>query len=174
MSHVPVVLLLACLACSKSEKKETGRATAAVSADIQVPVGEAASTGSYTVVVRAPGAPEQRIAAQRDGTINGRWVADVTGDGSPEILVWMTSAGSGSYGTVHVYEKRGTEFASRPIAALDATQRSGYMGHDVYEVANGALYRRFPEYASTDPQASPSGSTVRLRYSFATDRWVED
>jgi hypothetical protein len=158
--------------CSRGEKN-TG-APGGVRAEVQVPIGQGPTSGSYTIAVDMPGGRKQHITGQRDGSINGRWVADVTGDGVPEIIVWMTSAGRDARGTAHLYEKRGDQFVLRTLADLPSEAREGYKGHDIFEVVNGTLRRRFPQFASSDPEATPSGRSVRLRYSFTEDRWVEE
>jgi PliI/PliC-like inhibitor of I-type lysozyme len=169
-----LALAIALAGCSKGKKKDAALAAGGVRAEVEVPVGEAASIGTYTIQISMPHGKKQTLEARRDGSINGRWVADLTGDNVPEIIVWTTSAGSGSHGSAQVFERRGDQYVPRPLADLDPELLETYQGHDMFEVTDGVLHRRFPEYASTDPNASPSGSVVRLRYSFTEDRWIRE
>jgi hypothetical protein len=45
----------------------------------------------------------QVIERDIDGTVAGAEVADLNVDGSPELYVYVTSAGSGSYGSLVAY-----------------------------------------------------------------------
>jgi hypothetical protein len=146
----------------------------AIEAQVELPLGEDASVGTYRLVVRDAQGAVQEITGERDGRLSDHWVADLTGDGVPEIVVWMTSAGSGSYGSLHVYQRIKGAFALRPLAAAPPDLLRGYLGHDTYEVASGELRRRFPLYDVGDPNARPSGATAALRYSFADERWTKD
>lgn len=145
---------------------------------LDVPEGEAASIGTYvlSIVVTASGndgaGSTQNITGDRDGAITALWVDDLTGDEHPEIIVAMTSAGSGSYGTCHIYVPGDGEFSRIELAPLGEEQRDGFMGHDAFEVVDGALYRTFPVYASDDANARPSGGVLGYRYDFESATWV--
>jgi hypothetical protein len=107
------------------------------------------------------------ITQKIDGTVTGAEVADLNVDGSPEIYVYVTSAGSGSYGSLVAYSanrrKSLSEIYLPPLKENKPTAK-GYMGHDEFAVAGGALVRRFPVYRDTDSNAKPTGGMRQLQY----------
>lgn len=167
--------------CSSTERPDDAGLVASsgsTHASVSVPDGEPASVGSYELVITLLPEGEsdgsrQAITGKRDGTMSGVWVDDVTGDGAPDVVVSMSSAGSGSYGSCHVYARSGRVFEQVELAALTGEQRNGFMGHDSFRVADESLYREFPVYASDDPNARPSGGVLGYRYDFETAAWVE-
>lgn len=147
---------------------------AGVRADVWVPVNEARSVGTYRVRVTSPGGRRDEMVADRDGMLGGVWLSDLDGDSRPELVVGMTSAGSGSYGSVDVYSDEGAGYERRELAALTKEQARGYLGHDVFDVADGVLTRSFPLYAEGDTNADPTGGTALLVYSFESDAWIHE
>lgn len=102
-----------------------------------------------------------------DGTVTDAEVADLNADGSPEIYVYVTSAGSGSYGSLVAYAANRRKSLSEiylPPLGEDAAASKGYMGHDEFAVVGRVLVRRFPVYRATDTNAAPTGGTRQLQY----------
>lgn len=109
----------------------------------------------------------QVIEQEVDGMVVGAEVADLDGNGWPEVYVYVQSAGSGSYGTVVGHAvNRGLSITPivMPELADDPNASAGYMGRDRFAVADGRLVRRFPIYRPSDSNAAPSGGTRQLRY----------
>jgi hypothetical protein len=112
-----------------------------------------------------------------EGTVSGAEVADLNADGSPEIYVYVTSAGSGSYGSLVAYSanrrKSLSEIYMAPITD-DAKASDGYMGHDRFAVVENTLVRRFPIYRAGDTNAAPTGGTRQLHYTLSPGEasWV--
>ena len=107
------------------------------------------------------------IVVEIEGTVAGAEVADLNADGSPEIYVYITSAGSGSYGSLVAYaanRKKSLTPIMLPDLLRDKRNSQGYMGHDEFTVGEGALLRRFPVYKPGDSNAKPSGGTRQLQY----------
>jgi hypothetical protein len=102
-----------------------------------------------------------------NGTVTGAEAADLNGDGSPEIYVYVTSAGSGSYGSLVAYSanrrKSLSEIYLSPVNR-DKAAAKGYMGHDEFAVVENALVRRFPVYRDTDTNAQACGGMRQLQY----------
>jgi len=100
-----------------------------------------------------------------DGTVVGTEVADLNGNGKPEIFVYVQSAGSGSYGELVAYAVDKSNRLS-PIAMqeLSGALAQGYMGHDEYQVVEGCLTRRFPIYKPGDSNAKPTGGLRQICY----------
>jgi hypothetical protein len=102
-----------------------------------------------------------------DGTVTGAEVADLNADGSPEIYVYVTSAGSGSYGSLVAYSANRRKSLSEiylPAVTRDVRASKGYMGHDEFAVAESVLVRRFPIYRYGDTNARPTGGLRQLQY----------
>lgn len=107
------------------------------------------------------------IERQIDGTVSGAEVADLNADGSPELYVYVQSAGSGSYGSLAAWSanrrKSLSDIILPPLADTpDATH--GYQGHDQFAILEGVLGRRFPLYRDSDPNAKPTGGMRQLQY----------
>jgi hypothetical protein len=143
-----------------------------VLAELSVPADQSLAIGTYDVKVTFPGGRTQRIERERNGTITRAWLADLGSDGRIELLVATTAEGSGSYGEIAVFTQDGDTLAGVELAEPDDTQADGYGGADVFEVADGHLYRSFPIHLPGDANAQPTGGTRRLRYDFAAGRWV--
>lgn len=107
------------------------------------------------------------ITAEADGIVVGAEIADLNQDLSPEIYVYVTSAGSGSYGSLAAWSSNNKKSLSPiylPEIADDPDNGEGYMGHDEFAVVDQHLVRRFPIYLKDDPNAAPSGGTRQLQY----------
>ena len=102
-----------------------------------------------------------------DGTVTGVEVADINADGSPEIYVYVTSAGSGSYGSLVAYSANRLKSLSEiylPPVTQDTDLSRGYRGHDEFAVVEGILARRFPVYRDSDTNTTPTGGMRQLQY----------
>lgn len=116
------------------------------------------------------------ISRAIDGTVVGAEVGDLDANGSPEVYVYVRSAGSGSYGSLVAYAaNRRKSLSNIDLPPLSDNPRAGrgYMGHDEFSLAGRVLVRRFPVYAPGDTNAAPSGGTRRLEYSLVRgkDGW---
>lgn len=117
-----------------------------------------------------------QIEAIRDGkrvaefseTVDGQVVGSVTTDlnknNRPEILVFVESSGSGSYGLVHGYELTDGGQLKITMPPLKGEVAKGYMGHDTFKVEGNKLTRTFPVYQATDVNASPTGGNRTVIY----------
>jgi len=102
-----------------------------------------------------------------DGTVTGAEAADLNGDGSPEIYVYVTSTGSGSYGSLVAYSANRRKSLSEiylPPVTQHKTASQGYMGHDEFAVVESVLVQRFPVYRDADTNARPTGGMRQLQY----------
>jgi hypothetical protein len=105
-----------------------------------------------------------------DGQVVGADVADLDADGSPELYVYVQSAGSGSYGSVAGFAANARKSLSEvALPALDDQPGAarGYQGHDRFAVVGDRLLRRFPVYRDGDPNAQPGGGVRQLQYRLA-------
>jgi hypothetical protein len=121
------------------------------------------------VAVRAM-AGEETFAEEgmeADGAVMGVEVGDLNADGYPEVYVYVTSAGSGSYGSLIAYASNRNRSISPiylPPLEDDPEATRGYMGHDRFVVGEGALVRNFPIYKEGDTNAKPTGGTRQIQY----------
>jgi hypothetical protein len=133
-------------------------------------VVQAANNGSMnTLTITPSGLAEVNdvITREIDGTVTNAEVADINADMSPEIYVWVNSAGSGSYATPIGYSANNKKSLSEiyfPPINDDVVNSKGYMGHDDFAAVEGVIVQRFPLYSEGDANAKPSGKTRQLQY----------
>lgn len=100
-------------------------------------------------------------------TVVGAAIVDLDGDEHAEILVFLTSDGSGSYGNVIAYSVNNGKSMSQITynAEGDSEEiKQGYMGHDSFSVKEGKLERSFPIYKDNDTNANPTGGKRTVLY----------
>ncbi len=102
-----------------------------------------------------------------EGGVSGAEIADLDHDGWPELYVFLSASGSGSYGEVlgwHVDKGRSlSEIYLAPLSD-DPVNSEGYLGHDRFRIEGDRLVRSFPVYREGDATATPGGGTRTLRY----------
>ncbi len=102
-----------------------------------------------------------------DGTVTNAEIEDLNSDGYPEVLVYIHSKGSGTYGEVIGYSVNNGKSMSQvyfpPIAENDKLSQ-GYMGHDEFAIVETSLVQRFPIYRENDVNARPTGGTRQIQY----------
>jgi len=130
---------------------------------------EATNSGSLNKLHIQPSGLESNVPMDMeiDGSVTGAEVGDLDGDGFPEILVFVNSAGSGSYGSVICYSPnkgKSLSLAYFPETASIKKISKGYMGHDEFAVVEGVLSQRFPIYKDGDSNANPTGKTRQVTY----------
>ena len=110
---------------------------------------------------------DSEIRAELDGTAYRAELADLDSNGWPEVYVFVSSAGSGSYGSLAAYAvnkgKSITPIYLPPLEQSPAVME-GYMGHDQFAVVENRLQRSFPIYRQDDSNAAPTGGTRQLQY----------
>ena len=99
--------------------------------------------------------------------ISDVFLADLDGNGFDEIYIIMTSAGSGSYGTVLGFASnrdKSLSMVNFPEAQENDGNFKGYMGHDIYKIEDRKLVRVFPIYNQGDTNKNPTGGTRKMVY----------
>jgi uncharacterized protein len=130
----------------------------------------ATNEGSLNQLTITPSGLEivnEAMKQEIDGSVTGAEVADINADGSPEIYVYVTSAGSGSYGTLVAYSANNKKSLSGiylPPLEDDKKNSVGYMGHDEFTIMENSFARRFPVYNEGDANCCPKGGTRQLQY----------
>lgn len=129
--------------------------------------------GSVNTLVVTPaglGADNRPQRQQIDGMVSSAELADLDGDGSPELYVAVTSAGSGSAGSLlawAVNKRKSLSTVFLPPLDAASPQARGYQGHDSFHIDGPHLVQRFPVYQPGDANASPSGGERALFYRLA-------
>lgn len=107
------------------------------------------------------------IKQEIDGMVTGVEIADINADGSPEIYIYVSSAGSGAYGSLVAYSANHKKSLSEIyLAPLEDDKKNsvGYMGHDEFTIIENSFARRFPVYNEADANCCPKGGTRQLQY----------
>jgi len=138
-----------------------------VAVRMTVPDGEPCSVGSLRI---STGPAE--LSIEREGAVEAVWLEDLDLDGTPEAVVLTVSAGSGSYGRLHVVRLDHGGPHPLQLPSPPAEMLEGYMGHDRFEVGPGFVERSFPVYRDTDPNAEPSGGRRILRLDVSSGSWT--
>lgn len=100
-------------------------------------------------------------------TVTNAEIGDLNLDSYPEVFVYLTSDGSGSYGKLIGYSVNNGKSASQvylPEIAENSEINSGYMGHDEMAIVENTFCRRFPIYTDGDSNAKPSGGMRQIQY----------
>lgn len=107
------------------------------------------------------------VTHQMEGSITDAEIEDLNADGSPEVLIYSRSDGSGSYGNVLAYSVNNRKSMSdvyfAPVTGNPALSK-GYMGHDEFRVVENYLVQRFPIYNEGDSNAKPTGGIRQITY----------
>ena len=109
----------------------------------------------------------QEISREIDGSVVDAEIEDLNSDGSPEIVIYTVSAGSGSYGNVIGYSVNNGKSMSEiyfPDLFDNKEASTGYMGHDEFTIMETTLARRFPIYKEGDTNSNPTGGTRQIEY----------
>lgn len=128
------------------------------------------AAGSVNQLTIAPSGLETvntPIVREIDGLVTAAEVSDIDANGSPEVWVFVTSAGSGSYGSVVAYSANRRKSLSEiylPPVTENPEASQGYMGHDEFQIVGNRLVQRFPVYKEGDSNAAPTGGTRQLEY----------
>lgn len=115
-------------------------------------------------------ADNRPVIHEIEGNVTNAEIEDLNSDGSPEVLVYITSAGSGSYGTIIGYSVNNKKTLSQiylPPITDDRGLSRGYMGHDDFAIVETSLARRFPIYKEGDSNNNPSGGMRQIQYRLA-------
>ena len=104
-----------------------------------------------------------RFQLPTDGAVVGAEVADLDTNRFPELYVYTSSDGSGSFGRVYGWQFLPEQKADIKLADWLKTP-AGYMGHDSLWTEQSILCRKYPVYQPGDANAQPSGGFAMLRY----------
>jgi hypothetical protein len=109
----------------------------------------------------------RKLTHQLDGKVIDAEIEDLNSDGYPELVIYIQSAGSGSYGDVIAYSvNNGKSVSSAYLPPItDHPEASlGYMGHDEFTIIENSLARRFPIFWDGDTNSNPTGGLRQIQY----------
>jgi hypothetical protein len=137
----------------------------------------AGSQNQLTITIDGLKSKTDPILHEIDGAITGAEVGDLNSDGSPEVYVYTTSIGSGSYGNVtgvSVNKMKSASDIFMPPITENKQLSAGYMGHDEFAVIEGTLVRRFPIYKAGDTNAKATSGLRQVNYKLKSGEagWV--
>jgi len=101
------------------------------------------------------------------GSVLNAEIGDLNHDNFPEVMVYITSAGSGSYGSVIGYSVNNGKSMSQmymPDISENPKANKGYMGHDEFAIVEGTFNQRFPIYKPGDTNSKPTGGMRQIQY----------
>ncbi len=100
-------------------------------------------------------------------TVLDAQIGDMNKDGYPEVLVYMQSHGSGSYGSIIGYSVNKGKSISEiyfPPTADNPKISMGYLGHDSFSLVDSYLIQKFPVYQEGDTNAAPTSKHRVIKY----------
>ena len=123
------------------------------------------SQKQLTITTSGAKPPIKPIRQTVNGQVVGAEVADLNGNGLPEIYVFVQGAGSGSYGELVAYAAiKSSSLSPITLPELTGAAAQGYQGHDRFEVVENCLVRRFPIYKPGDSNAKATGGGRQICY----------
>lgn len=100
-------------------------------------------------------------------TVVNAEIGDLNIDSYPELFVYLTSDGSGSYGKLIGYSVNNGKSVSQvylPEISENDEVSKGYMGHDEMAIVENTFCQRFPIYKEGDSNANPTGGIRQIQY----------
>lgn len=169
------IKLVACLfsflistsCASAQETKDYTKSLSLQGANFNLRSTNQGSINNLTIVGEYSGHKILENQREIEGSVTGAEIADLNSDGSPEIYIFLTSAGSGSYGSVIAYAMNKKHSATEiymPNISDNPKLSKGYMGHDEFSILENRLGRRFPLYLTGDINSKSSGGIRQLEY----------
>ncbi len=123
--------------------------------------------GTLTITPHGLAIDNTPIKMKIHGVVRDAKIADLNGDGAPEIYIFLVSKGSGSYGKLIAYTSNRNKSITQihlPKLPPNSRELQGYMGHDRFEIEGKYLIRSFPIYREDDPNCCPTGGRRTIYY----------
>lgn len=117
-----------------------------------------------TVTVRRGGKKISSLKTDADHLPQSVQAVDLTGDGTPELVMFSRSTGTAVAEALDVYWLDGTTL--RRATAPELEEKDGYKGGDHFSLEDHLIVRTFPVYLAADSAEKPTGGTRSLKYEF--------
>ncbi|MGO4292269.1 hypothetical protein [Chitinophaga sp. RAB17] len=103
------------------------------------------------------------------GQLKDVMLADLDGNGQPEIYFAMLSEGTGKYGKIYAFDLR------RPVSrintnSIDTMQQVAYRGQDTFYIKGKNLVRTFPAFREGDPDALTANTKGIILYDLRKEK----
>ncbi|SEW57337.1 hypothetical protein [Chitinophaga arvensicola] len=97
------------------------------------------------------------------GQLRNMMLADLDGNGKPEVYFYMLSEGTGQFGKIYGFDLTG-KVARISTYSLDTMQQAAYRGQDTFFIKGKTLVRSFPAYRENDPDALTANVRGMIEY----------
>ncbi len=120
---------------------------------------------TMTVTPSGLGKSNKPVTRTIEGEVGDAELADLDGDGTKELLIYVFMPGTGHYADLVAYSTNGNQSLSE-ILVLPPRKKDleGYGGRDEWKVVKGGILRSFPIYRENDPGAAPGGGMRKIKY----------
>ena len=128
------------------------------------------NTKGYSLIIQPSGLSVSNETLYHDitgYTVVNAEIGDLNIDSYPELFVYLTSDGSGSYGKLIGYSVNNGKSVSQvylPDISENDEVSKGYMGHDEMAIVENTFCQRFPIYKEGDSNANPTGGIRQRQY----------
>ncbi len=167
-----LAMLLALLSAQADSSMAFDKTLFTGNISFQVHCDNNSSLNRLTIKPKGLQGSNKEIYLEADGAVTGAQIGDINHDGSPELYIYINSAGSGSYGSLVAYSADHNKSLSL-IHLKEMTKKQmedwGYMGHDGFKLGRNSLDRSFPVYKKGDNNANPSGGIKVLHYKLSSE-----
>jgi hypothetical protein len=122
------------------------------------------SINKVTITPKGLKGSNKPIIVDAEGTLTGAEIEDLNQDGFPDLFIYVTSVGSGSYGSIIAYTTNRNKSLSPiylPPVSEDPKDSKGYMGHDEFSIVEGSFIQRFNIY---DSNGKKTGKMRQIQY----------
>jgi len=135
--------------------------------------GEPCAIGSYAIRVYDSAGLDLIAGAikPRDGELVKSWVTAADQTREMRVWIWTSVVGSGAYGAIELLQFDGNSFREVRLPSPGEPLLKGYMGHDIFEIMKGNVYRQFPLYRPNDSNSNPTGGTRCLVLDLEETEW---
>jgi len=117
------------------------------------------------ITLRRSGKSVCRYRADVDYLAEKAWLADISGDGRPELVIASSSVNSEARGALDVYQIEKNSLRRASLPKLDDS--GGYRGGDRFFLDERQIVRTFPVYRAGDAVNNPGGGSQTLKYDFS-------
>ncbi|HEY9259660.1 hypothetical protein [Chitinophaga sp.] len=97
------------------------------------------------------------------GQLKDIMIADLDGNGQPEIYLSMLSEGTGHYGKIYAFDL-GKPVARINTNSIDTMQQTAYRGQDTFYTKGKNLVRTYPAFREGDPDALTASTKGIILY----------
>lgn len=102
------------------------------------------------------------------GALRNLLIADLNGNGQPEIYCTMLSEGTGHYGRIYAFELQ-HPVVRIDVSAIDTMEQAAYRGQDSFAIKGKNLVRTYPVYREGASDALTANTMGIILYGLKQD-----